>query len=79
MLERRVAVIRLIEALRLHAGGTVALPKSFEDVKIVRIPPDPVSGKPFDCHLEGDTSTVVDALAKGQGPLGLTYRITLRK
>jgi hypothetical protein len=79
MLDRRVAALRVVEALRLHAGATGALPKSLGDVKLLPIPTDPVSGKPFDYSTIGNTATLMDAISKGQGAFNLTYRITLRK
>ena len=45
----------------------------------VTYPLDPVSGKPFAYHLDGDTATLAGTMPKGQEPLGLSYRITLRR
>jgi hypothetical protein len=77
MLDRKVAALRVVEALRLHAGIAGELPKSLDDVKIVPIPADPVSGKSFEYSVTGDMATIEGAMPKGA--LGLTYRITLRK
>ena len=78
MLDRRVAAFRVVEALRLHAGATGGL-NSLAEVKLVPIPPDPVSGKPFDYSTTGDTAMLTDTISKGQGAFNLTYRIMLRK
>ena len=77
MLDRKVAALRVVEALRLHADDAGELPKSLDEVKVVPIPGDPYSGKPFDYSLKGDTATVEGSNSKGA--FGLTYQITLRK
>jgi len=77
MLDRRIAALRVVEALRLHAGVSGGLPKSLADVTIVPIPGDPVTGKPFNYRVDGETATLTGLYPIGA--LGLTYRITLRK
>ena len=78
-LDRRVAALRVVEALRLHAGATGRWPNSLGDVKVVPIPHDPTSGQPFEYRLDGDAATLTALIPKGQERLGLTYRITLSK
>lgn len=51
--DREIAVLRVFEALRIHAarnGG--ALPESLDEVTAVPIPSDPVTGSPFEYRLE---------------------------
>ncbi|AGA27523.1 hypothetical protein [Singulisphaera acidiphila] len=79
VLDRKVAALRVVEALRLHAAVGGRLPNSLGDVKVVPIPTDPVSGKPFDYRLTGDSATLASPMPKGQEQFGLSYRITLRK
>jgi hypothetical protein len=79
-LERRIASLRAIEALRLYAAAKGELPDRLDQVKEAPIPPDPTTGKPFDYRRDGRTATLSsrvpgDALANS----GLRYRITLRK
>ena len=52
MLDRKVAMLRVVEALRLHAGSTGRLPDSLDQVKVVPIPIDPLSGKVFEYELK---------------------------
>ncbi|MGC4002393.1 MAG: hypothetical protein QM811_04295 [Pirellulales bacterium] len=76
-LDRQIAALRVIEALRLHAaanGG--ALPKSLDDVTLVPIPADPVSGKPFDYTLEKDTATLTGPELRNTP---FKYELTMRK
>jgi hypothetical protein len=79
-LDRRIAALRVIEALRLHAatnGGN--FPDKLADVTVVPVPDDPGTGKPFDFQADGKTATL-SSTVPGE-PLehnGLRYRLTLR-
>jgi hypothetical protein len=79
-LERSVAALRVIEALRMHAavhGGK--LPDKLDDVTEVPIPNDPGTDRPFEYSRDGDTATLV-SLVPGD-PVhnnGLRYRVTIR-
>ena len=78
-LDRRVAALRVIEALRLHlAANPGPLPGALDRVTIVPIPPDPVTGKAFDYHREGEAAILVGSTITSSSP-GFSYRITLRK
>ncbi len=55
-LEQRIAFLRVVEALRLHGAANGGhLPKRLDDVTVVPIPVDPVTGKKFSYELRGDT------------------------
>jgi len=76
--DRRVAALRIIEALRMHAastGGT--LPESLDEIKLVPIPLDPMTGKPFSYTRAGETATL-SAPPPKPGHYFI-YRITLKK
>ena len=78
-IDRKVAALRVVEAIRMHAAANAGgLPKSLEEIKLVPVPPDPVTGKPFEYQLVGDTATLSGSAPNSETP-GLTYRITLRK
>ena len=52
--ERLIAELRVIEALRLHAaahGGQ--LPDALDQLKVVPIPANPMTGRPFDYRRDG--------------------------
>jgi hypothetical protein len=76
--ERKVAALRIVEALRMHAASKDGgLPGSLDEVKEVPIPLDPMTGKPFAYQREGET-----AVLSGPPPVPgqpFTYRIRLRK
>jgi hypothetical protein len=75
-LDRKVAMLRVVEALRLHAGATGRLPDSLDQVKVVPIPTDPYTGKPFRYEATGESAELASEIP---GVFGQTYRITLRK
>lgn len=80
VLDRKFAMLRTIEAIRLHAaanGGT--LPDALEQVTIVPVPSDPATGKPFEFKREGSTITLSSRLpGEPLEKAGLRYRLTLR-
>jgi hypothetical protein len=66
--ERKIAVLRVIEALRLYAAGHEGrLPEKLDDVTQVPIPPDPMTGQPFVYRRTGET-----ALLEAPAPAGLS-------
>jgi hypothetical protein len=69
--EQRVALLRHVEALRLHAAAhDRKLPEKLGDVG-VPLPSDPFTGKPFDYQLDGPTARLRAGV--------LRYEITIRK
>ncbi len=78
LLDRRIAALRVIEALRIHADQVGHLPKTLAEIHTVPIPLGPLSGNPFEYQLDGETATL-------PAPPGLParaiakYRITLRR
>jgi hypothetical protein len=80
-LERRLATLRVIEALRLHAAAHDGqLPEHLDQVTIVPVPNDPGTDKPFEYHLDGQTATLTSRIADQPIAMnGLRYRVTIRK
>lgn len=55
-LDREIAALRCIEAIRLHAAGNDGkLPAGLADVKVVPVPINPVTGRPFGYKASGNT------------------------
>jgi hypothetical protein len=76
-LDRRVAALRAVEALRLHAAAHDGrLPNSLDPVKAVPVPDDPMTGKPFPYRREGESAVLTGPASP---PFRLVYRITIRK
>jgi hypothetical protein len=79
-LDRRIALLRVIEALRLHAAASGGkLPERLADVTVVPVPDDPGTGKPFAYRADGKTATLSSTLpGEPAEHNGLRYRLTLR-
>ena len=82
-LDRRIAALRCIEAIRLHAaahGGQ--LPAKLADITVVPVPDDPATGKSFVYRVDGNRVTLRDPpLADGQPglPTPLHYELTFKR
>jgi hypothetical protein len=75
-LDRRIAVLRCIEAIRLYAADHQGkLPESLSDIKEVPIPIDPFTGKNFEYRLEKGKAILVGPPPASQP---LTDRNTIR-
>jgi hypothetical protein len=82
-LDRRIAALRCVEAVRLHAAAHDGKPPAaLSEVTEVPIPGDPITGKPFEYRVNGDTFTLSAGPPAGEAPTPytvLTYEVTLRK
>ncbi len=78
--ERTFALLRTIEALRMHAAehdGT--LPGSLQDITCVPVPDDPWAGKPFEYSLQDEVATLKATAPTGQPPeLTIEYHLRMR-
>jgi hypothetical protein len=79
--DRRIAALRCVEALRMHAAHNGnALPAKLTDVKVVPIPNDPMTGKAFEYALQGRTGGLRSPKLDGERAQdAVHYQITLRK
>jgi hypothetical protein len=74
--DRQLAGLTAVEAIRSYAAANGGkLPAQLEDVKDTPVPPNPMTGKPFEYHVEGDTATLSDPTAEAP----MTYTIRIRK
>jgi hypothetical protein len=80
--DRRFAAVRCVEALRLYAAGHDGrLPAALKDITEVPVPPDPVTGKPFEYEAHGDTARLAAPVPAGQKPPPYTllvYELTVQ-
>jgi hypothetical protein len=78
--QRQFAALRCVEAIRMHAAAHQGkLPQGLSEITEVPIPVNPVTGKGFPYHLEGDVAVLV---ADNPGePIASqkTYRIRIVK
>jgi hypothetical protein len=74
-----LAGLRTIEAVRMHAAATGALPNSLDEIKAVPVPNNPVTGKPFAYALHGQTATLDIDADPTQPRVNWHLEITLKK
>lgn len=81
-IQQRIDLLRVVEAVRLHAadhGG--AVPSTLETVA-VPLPPDPVTGKPFLYEVKDGKAVVRGTPAPGrenEPQFNRVYEVTIRK
>ena len=76
--ERRIAQLRTLEAIRLHAALEGHLPRELSEIKKVPVPIDPGTGKPFDYALTEGGFTLTTPDVRSPGHVKLTYEVTMR-
>jgi hypothetical protein len=78
--DRRIAALRVIEAIRLYAASNEGNPpEQLNQITEVPVPDDPATGKPFEYRRDAAVSvlTLADVGMTGRPIPG--YRITVRK
>lgn len=77
---QRLAILRTIEALRLHAAAHDGrLPGKLSQVDLVPVPKDPVTGEPFLYDVAESSATLEAANAAApSGPPGRTFQLQIR-
>jgi hypothetical protein len=76
-LDRQIAALRVVEALRLHAAAhNGILPESLDQITAVPVPEDPATGEPF-IYRADDGAAILHGVRAGM-PIQPTYRITIR-
>jgi len=79
-LDRRVAAVRVVEAIRLYAASHDGkLPEELSQITEVPLPEDPATGKPFEYRRDGAASVLSLPEAGLRGRPTPPYRITIRK
>jgi hypothetical protein len=80
--ERKVAALRCVEALRLHAAAHDGkLPAGLDVITEVPVPLDPFTGKPFEYHLQENKATLTGpppAGEKADANNSLLYELAVR-
>jgi hypothetical protein len=79
-LDRRIALLRAIEALRMHAAANGGqLPETLDQVTVAPVPLDPGTDQPFEYHRDGATATLAGRIpGEPLQATGMRYRITVR-
>jgi hypothetical protein len=78
-LDRRIAALRCIEAIRLYASMHEGkLPGTLGDITEVPVPVDPMLAKPFEYKVSGDKATLSAPAPEGTvSANALTYELTM--
>lgn len=80
-MDRKVAMMRTVEAIRLHMAVTKTLPAKLADVKLVPVPDDPLTAKPFE-YAATETGFTLTC-PPGLGAIGRTvdyrFEVTVRQ
>lgn len=82
LIDRRVAALRIVEAIRLYAASTRRLPASLAEITDWPIPVDPTTGGAFTYRLEGSAAVLTSPPPPFSNPNDsgstIEYHITLR-
>jgi hypothetical protein len=81
-IERPLAMLRCVEALRLHLAEHGQWPETLEDLRPLPLSPDPITGKSFLYRREGDRAILEAEAPPGETPSeynAVRYELTLRK
>jgi hypothetical protein len=78
--DRKIALLRTIEAMRVHADHNGRWPKELNDIRLVPVPVDPLTNKPHQYELtDGIASITMLARKDGTGPTrDNVYKLKLR-
>jgi hypothetical protein len=79
--DRHLAALRTVEALRQYAAKHEGnLPTKLANVKELPVPPDPLTGKPFEYLVEGDKATLYLEKSDEEKPRPiLTYYVEMKR
>ncbi len=79
-LDRDVAALQVIEAIRLYAGKNGKFPESLDKINDVKLPQDPVTEKPFGYSSSGSEASLKGPSPKGGNPRdAIEYKLKLQK
>jgi hypothetical protein len=79
--DRHLAALRTVEALRQYASKHDGkLPAKLADLKELPVPPDPLTGKPFEYLVEGDKATLyLEKSDEEKSKPILTYYVEMKR
>jgi hypothetical protein len=73
-IDRRIAALRCIEAIRIYAAAHDGkLPATLADIREVPVPSDPLTGKEFEYKRDGDKATLTGPAPGNQFPQPSNY------
>jgi len=66
--ERRIAMLRTVEAIRLQAAKDKKWPETVDKITLVPLAQDPYTGKPFQWKKDADKITLTGPTPDGENP-----------
>jgi hypothetical protein len=75
--EWQMQALRVIEAIRMHAAETGALPQSLGEITVVPPPLNPITLEPYQYRLDGQTAVLELPFSDGMSGLAWRFEITL--
>jgi len=79
-LDRRIAVLAAVNALRMHAAANGGkLPSTLEEIQLAPVLTDPVTGRPFSYSIDGAKATITSPapLKMESSNAALHYEVTI--
>lgn len=78
-LDRRVAALRVVEAIRMHAAAHDGkLPSTLDEIDIVPVPVDPATNEPFAYAVDDEGASLSAGRIENVPKTEIAYRITIR-
>lgn len=78
-LQWQTNALETVEAIRMHAAETGKLPASLDEIKVVPVPENPATGKPYQYQLDGDTGVLELPFSDGFRGIAWRFEIKLAK
>ena len=75
--EWQLQALRVVEAIRMHAAETGALPQSLGEITVVPPPLNPVTLEPYQYRLDGQTAVLDLPFSDGMSGIAWRFEITL--
>ena len=80
--DRQLDAIQCIEAIRIHAAAHQRFPARLEEITEAPVPIDPLTGRPFEYRVDGETATLSAPYPPGAPavpPYGIRYELKLAR
>jgi hypothetical protein len=78
-LQRQLDALQAVEAIRMHTAAAGKLPATLEEITLVPVPDNPLTGQPFNYRLDGETAVLELPTREGAGDYAWRFEITLAK
>ncbi|MCH8840132.1 MAG: hypothetical protein IH831_05545, partial [Planctomycetes bacterium] len=73
----QMGALRTVEAIRMHAAEAGSLPRSLDEIKVVPVPLNPVTLKPYQYRLDGQTAVLELPFSDRIANVAWRFEITL--